>query len=129
MSLSRIGSYAGFDFSKVKLKPRKINSEDFHKTKVNKISKSSIKGTRIHRLDFLTLIIPFLCLFFVTMLICGVNMFKTLLFSPSSGADYDKHSHALTPNIQIIEPSSSVAPRNNYVGLDIRDTEFIYLTP
>jgi hypothetical protein len=129
MSDNRFGVLTGFDLSKVKLKQRKRKADDFSKHKVRNIS-SSTKRSGIHRLDFLTIIIPFICLFFVTMLISAVNMFKTsLLSSPRPGPDYSKHMQALTPNIHIIEPSSSVAPWEDISGQDIGHTNFDYLTP
>ena len=127
--VNRFGVLTGLDFSKVKLKQKKQKADNFQKLKVGNIS-SSKKSTSIHRLDFLTIIIPFICLFFVTMLICMVKMFKTsFLSSPRPGRDFARPMHALTPNIHIIEPSSYVAPWEDITAQDIVHTNIVYLTP
>ena len=128
------GGNAGFEFSKVKLKTRTINLTDLRSNKVKNVAKPPIPSTHNHRLDFLTLTIPFLCLLLVTVIIFLVNMFKTsLLSSPSQGPGYYRYSkHDHTPDIHIIEPTNSTAARE-IIGdddsQDIIDEDFIYLTP
>ena len=120
MHVNRFGVLAGLELSKVKFKQRKRKADNFSKLKTSNIS-SSTKRSGIQRLDFLTIIIPFICLFFVTMLICAVNMCKTSLLSSPR--------HTLAPNIHTIEPSSSVAPWEDFTGQHIGHTNFVYLTP
>ena len=115
------------------LETRTINLKDLRLNQVKNVAKPHFPNAPIHRLDFLTLTIPFLCLLLVTVIIFLVNMFKTsLLSSPSSGPGYrySKSKHALTPDIHIIEPTNSVAAKE-VAGdeQDVEETEFIYLTP
>ena len=58
----------------------------------------------VHRLDFLTIIIPFFCLFSLSMVIFLLNLFNTSFSSSGPGSRY-------TPDIHIIETTSSVAAR------------------
>ena len=82
----------------------------------------------VHHLDFLTIIIPFLCLFSVAVVICMLNLFKTsLLSSPSPGPGY-----RYTPDINVIEPTRSVAVKevitDNDEANDSHNHGVIYLT-
>ena len=61
----------------------------------------------VHRLDFLTLIIPFLFLFCLSVVIFMLNLFKAS-FSTLSSLSRPSYRH--TPDINIIEPSRSHAP-------------------
>ena len=143
MSRSKFGADGEFDFSKVKLNANKsISNQSDEKAVQSEIKFSSFPDKApptiapVHRFDFLTLTIPFLCLLSVTVIIFLVNMFKTsLLSSPSSGPGYrySKSKYALNPHIHIIEPTNSTAAReitaDDYDGQDVSDKEFIYLTP
>jgi hypothetical protein len=75
----------------------------------------------VHRLDFLTLIIPFFCLFSVSVVILLVNLFKTSFSSSSSSVPGNRY----TPDINIIEPTRSVAARE---VISEHDEEVGYLT-
>ena len=61
----------------------------------------------VHRLDFLTLIIPFLFLFCLSVIIFMLNLFKASFTTLSS---LSRPSYRQTPDINIIEPSRSHAP-------------------
>ena len=61
----------------------------------------------VHCLDFLTIIIPFFCLFSMSAVIFSLNLFKAS-FSSSSGSG---PGYRYTPDIHIIEPTRSVAAR------------------
>ena len=141
MSRSRFATDGEFDFSKVKLNDNTINSTQSDKIAAQSEVKFPIFPDKapptfapVHRFDFLTLTIPFLCLLSVTVIIFLVNMFKTsLLSSPSPGLGYrySKSKHALTPDIHIIEPSNSAAAKEvaGDAEQDVDETELIYLTP
>ena len=60
----------------------------------------------VHRLDFLTIIIPFFFLCSLSVVIFLLNLFKASISSTSSGP-----WHRYAPDIHIIEPTRSVAPR------------------
>ena len=65
---------------------------------------SKAKKSRLHHADFITIIIPFACLLSLTLLICGVSLFRSSSIMPASPS----HPHLLAPNIRITEPSSIV---------------------
>ena len=141
MSRSGFGADRKFNFSKVKLNANKSKSnQNDEKVVQSEVKFPSIPDIApptiapVHRFDFLTLTIPFLCLLSVTVIIFLVNMFKTsLLSSPSPGLGYrySKSKHALTPDIHIIEPSNSAAAKEvaGDAEQDVDETELIYLTP
>jgi hypothetical protein len=79
----------------------------------------------VHRLDFLTIIIPFSCLFSVAVVIFMLNLLRaSFLCSPSPGP-----GNGYTPNINIIEPTRSGAPRESINDNDEADDDVVnYLT-
>ena len=95
---------------------------------VNKLAHKSTPNPPVHRLDFLTITIPFIFLFSVTVVIFLLNLFKTSLLTSSIPGP----SYRYTPDIHIIEPTISVADRE---VLDISEKEnhsagrVIYLIP
>ena len=62
----------------------------------------------VHRLDFLTLIIPFLFLFCLSVVIFMLNLFKAS-FTSLSSLTRPAYRHTPAPDIQIIEPTRSQA--------------------
>ena len=132
MSLSKNRDIGGFDFSKVKLTTENENSTDYDKknipSKVKDIQDSPIPTSSIPDHDFIKATILFICLFIFSMAICLLNILKTSLLSSTRTAQSQrKFQPALTPNINIIEPSSGVPPTNEDNLHSVSDTEFIYL--
>ena len=136
MSRRGLRDKAEFRFSKVKLTSN-TNKSNTSKTQAVQCEKKDSNITTvsppIHKLDFLTLAIPFICLFSVTVIICLVNFFKTTWLSSSTSVPvcrYRKAKHNLGPDIHIIEPTISVAAReftgNNEVQ-NVSEAEFVYL--
>ena len=76
----------------------------------------------VHRIDFLTIIIPFFCLFSMSVVIFLLNIFKTSLSSSVSSVP----EYRYTPDINIIEPTRYVAARE---VISDHDDEVGYLTP
>ena len=131
MSLNKSGDIAGFQFSKAKLKNG--NSTDHDKkiipSKVKDIQDIPIPTTSFPDLDFLSLTIPFVFLFFVSMTLCLLNILKTSLLSSTRTVESQiKFESTLTTNIYIIEPSS-VVPTHDDDAHGVIDSGFIYLTP
>ena len=118
-----------FNLSKVRLEQIRwgLTVLQKHKVKNNSTFKSK---THIQHVDLITLLIPFICLLFVTMTICMVNIFKTS-FLPSirPGPDSAEPMHGFNPNIKITEPSSSVAPWEDSTARDVNHTQLMYLSP
>ena len=69
--------------------------------------------SNINQVDFVTIVIPFVCLISVTMLICGVSMLRSSSIIPSS-----PRPAPYTPNIKITEPSSIAAPGQDVIYTD-----------
>ena len=132
MSLIKSGDIGGFQFSKVKLNTVKCNSTDYYEriipSKVKDIPAPTISTSSIPDLpDILTLTIPFICLFLVSMAICLLNILKTsLLSSTRTEQSQIKCLEVSSPNINIIEHSSVVAAHDHDVNVD-SDSEFMYL--
>ena len=119
MSLIKSGDIGGFQFSKVKLNTVKCNSTDYYEriipSKVKDIPAPTISTSSFPDLDILTLTIPFICLFLVSVTICLLNILKTSL------------SSTLNEQTHIIEPSSAVAAHGHDVD-SVSDSEFMYLS-
>ena len=64
----------------------------------------------VHHLDLLTLLIPFLCLFCLSVAIIMLNLFKTSISTISS---HSRPAYRYTPGINIIEPTRSAATRDH----------------
>ena len=115
MSLNKSGDIAGFQFSKAKLKNGNSTDHD----------KKIIPTTSFPDLDFLSLTIPLLFLFFVSMTLCLLNILKTSLLSSTRTVESQrKFESTLTTNIYIIEPSSVVPTHDDDVH-GVCDSEFI----
>ena len=61
-------------------------------------------NSSINHADFITLVIPFICLFSLLMLICGVTVLRSSSIIPA----ISPRPALYTPNIRITEPSSVV---------------------
>ena len=74
----------------------------------NELNTSAVPSNTppVHRLDFLTLIIPFLFLFCLSVVIFMLNLFKAS-FTSLSTLTRPAYRHTPAPDIQIIEPTRS----------------------
>ena len=131
MYFSKSGDIAGFHFSKAKLNTKNWNSTDHDKnivpSKVKDIQDIPIPTTSFPDLDFLSLTIPLLFLFFVSMTLCLLNILKTSLSSTLNEQTQRKLFQVSSPSINIIETSSVVAAHGHDVD-SVSDSEFMYLS-
>ena len=131
MSLSKSGDIAGFQFSKVKFNTEKGNSTDYDEriiqSMVKDIPAPTISTSSTPDIDILTLTIPFICLFLVSMTICLLNILKTSLSSTLNEQTQRTLFQVSSPIINIIEPSSAVAAHGHDVD-SVSDSEFMYLS-
>ena len=130
MYLSKSGDIAGFQFSKAKLNTKNWNSTDHDKnivpSKVKDIQDIPIPTTSFPDLDFLSLTIPFLCLFLVSMTILLLKTY--MLSSTRTEQTQKKFQQVCSTNINTIAPSSFV-PIHDDDAHGVIDSGFIYLTP
>ena len=82
--------------------------QDLAKVEMETSAEPSFPKPPVHRLDFLTLIIPFLCLFCLSVVIFVLNLFRA---SFSTFYSFSRPSYRHTPDINIIEPTRSFSGR------------------